>query len=118
MGKASSNNVRYNKIAGQISVVVVIEADEDALSGQALVPFPPDDALAVDRTSLAGATRAGKRELPTVLGADPAADADQRLLLSRRAAVAVARGRRPRREATGRAALRRGLVLRKARYRG
>ena len=58
------------------------------------------------------------RELPTVLGADPDADADQRLLLSRRAAVAVARGRRPRREATGRAALRRGLVLRKARYRG
>ena len=71
-----------DEIAGQISVVVVVEADEDALSGQALVPFPPDDAVAVDRISLAGATRARKRELPTVLGADPDADAGRSLLLS------------------------------------
>ncbi len=37
--------------------------------------YPPGDAVAVDRTTLAEAVRAGKRKLSKVLGADPDAEA-------------------------------------------
>ena len=46
-----------NEVAGQVTVVVVVEADEDALSGQLLVSFPPGKTMAGDCTSPSDAMR-------------------------------------------------------------